>query len=113
MKATRSLKDFEFVDYVGFMKIHVFRFSARKGTLAYGMQDKVPGDIKKQRSEILSGISDEGFRRFIKNSMNESHGVIIERESEIYPGFWEGHTANYIKVLFKCYKCSPGNEYLM
>jgi threonylcarbamoyladenosine tRNA methylthiotransferase MtaB len=101
----------EFVRKIGFMKIHVFRFSARKGTLAYGMSGKIEGDVKKQRSDILSKVSDNGFHDFVKNAMDRTHSVIAEKKSESYPGYWEGHTKNYIKTLFECPDCIPGREY--
>ncbi|MBN1623517.1 MAG: tRNA (N(6)-L-threonylcarbamoyladenosine(37)-C(2))-methylthiotransferase MtaB [Clostridia bacterium] len=101
----------DFVRKIGFMKIHVFRFSARKGTLAYAMPGKITGEVKKQRSDIMSKVSDDGFHTFVKTMMDRPHSVIAEKLSESNPGYWEGHTENYIKTLFKCPDCSPGKEY--
>lgn len=100
---------YDFVSEAGFMKIHVFRFSARKGTLAYGMPDKVPGDIKKHRSEILSTLSEKGFAEYIKSVSSQSHEVIAERESPEVKGYWEGHTDKYVRTLFRCSDCIPGS----
>ena len=103
----------QFAEAIGFMKIHVFRFSARKGTLAYGMKNKVPGDIKKQRSEVLTKISDKGFKDFVKTIYDKEHEVIAEKISDKHPEYWEGHTKNYVKVLFKSPGCTAGEAYFV
>ncbi len=103
----------EFVQSIGFMKIHVFRFSARKGTLAYAMKGKISGDVKKYRSDVLTEISDKGFMEFVETMKYKSREVIAEKASDSFPGYWEGHTENYIKVVFKCSDCNPGGKYLV
>ncbi|HPQ47842.1 MAG TPA: tRNA (N(6)-L-threonylcarbamoyladenosine(37)-C(2))-methylthiotransferase MtaB [Clostridia bacterium] len=104
-------KTASFVESIGFMKIHVFKFSARKGTLAYGMDGKVSGDVKKHRSEIIAGLSAAGFMNFAKKEIGKHHMVIAEQVSDVLPGYWEGHTGNYMKTLFKCEECEAGGIY--
>ena len=99
---------YEFAESIGFMKIHVFPFSARKGTLAYGMPDKVPGEIKKERSAKLIELSNRGFEKFTESMIGKSYEILMERESAAESGYWEGHTPNYIKALVECSGCVPG-----
>lgn len=42
-----------FVKEIGFSKIHVFKYSKRKGTPAYDFKEQVDGNVKKFRSNEL------------------------------------------------------------
>ena len=43
----------EFVKSIGFLKVHVFPYSIRKGTRAADFTDHIDGEIKKKRAKIL------------------------------------------------------------
>ncbi len=75
---------------------HVFSYSARPGTAAIRMEDRVPAKTIKAHSKNLSELSRlkraEFYRRFIDRPMS----VLFEStESE---GWWSGLTDNFIRV---------------
>jgi threonylcarbamoyladenosine tRNA methylthiotransferase MtaB len=102
----------EFVEMMGFAKVHVFKFSPRKGTLAYGMKDKVPGDIKKDRSARMIEVAAKVRGKILSEMVGKPAEVLIEQEHPEKEGMWEGHTKGYVKVVFKCFSCKP-NETIM
>lgn len=96
-----------FVSDIGFMKVHVFKFSPRKGTLAYGMKDRIPGDVQKARSELMIEKAEASRREYLGNYLGKTVEVLSEQEHPGMPGYWEGYTDDYIKVVFECDGCEP------
>lgn len=96
-----------FVNSMGFVKVHVFKFSPRKGTLAYGMKGKVPGDVKKLRSEKMIAEADSRRMEILKGLIGKTQEVLLEQVRPGTFGIWEGHTKGYIKVAVKCDSCRP------
>ncbi|MCD6321762.1 MAG: tRNA (N(6)-L-threonylcarbamoyladenosine(37)-C(2))-methylthiotransferase MtaB [Clostridiales bacterium] len=94
-----------FVEKIGFLKVHVFKFSPRKGTLAYGMKDKIPGDIKKIRSEKMITATDVARKNVLNSIVGTMCKVLVEKKHNKESDMWEGHTSGYIKVIFKCHDC--------
>lgn len=90
----------EFAKKANFLMIHVFPYSARKGTPAAKMSDQVPQEIKKQRSaELISlekGIRTAEFDRILEK--NESHTVLFESFEN---GFAYGHTPDFLEIKVK------------
>lgn len=76
--------------------IHVFSFSEREGTKAAEMQNKVPQNIIKLRSEKLHKLSDFLHQKFYNKFINSEHKVLFEAAKHY--GFMFGFTENYIKV---------------
>lgn len=87
-----------FVKAVGFYQIHVFKYSKRKGTKAAGFPQQIEEAQKTKRSHQLSELSRELEVRFLKNNSGEKARVLFE--ATIKGDFQEGHTENYIPVLF-------------
>lgn len=98
-----SEKDFEescdFARKVGFLKIHVFPFSPKKGTPAAERKDQLLNSVKSERSRHLIEISDDLGLEFIKAFEGKTEDVLFERLAN--DGFWEGYTTNYIRVKVK------------
>ena len=63
---------------VAFAKMHVFVFSARKGTAAAKMQPKVPPEVKKARSQILRDLDQTLQSQFRSQFLGETAQVLIE-----------------------------------
>ncbi len=63
---------------VAFAKMHVFVFSARKGTAAARMQPKVPPEVKKARSQILRDLDLALQSQFRAQFLGETAQVLIE-----------------------------------
>jgi threonylcarbamoyladenosine tRNA methylthiotransferase MtaB len=80
-------------------KLHVFPFSARRGTRAETLPDPVDAATKAERSRILREMSDRRLEGFLASQVGTVHAVILEKPSEKFPGLWQGHTANYLATL--------------
>lgn len=70
----------EMVKEVGFSKVHVFKYSKRKGTPAAEMDNQVPGEVKNIRSRILieaAEVEAEGFLR--RNAGTVREALVLEQ----------------------------------
>ncbi len=85
-------------------KLHVFPFSARRGTRAETLEGKVPANVIAERSRLLRIKSEQRLHAFLESQVGTLHEVLLERPSEKFPGLWQGHTSNYMATLSK-----PGN----
>ncbi len=92
--------DFEetlsFCDEIGFLRVHVFRFSPRPGTLAYAMPHRVSGSIVAERSEILRTKAAQLAENAIRTRLGRIRDVLVEQFDE--RGRAEGYTPEYIFV---------------
>ena len=78
-----------------FGKVHVFRYSPRKGTVGASLPDAVPGEIKNERSDRLEEVSSAVAADFIQKNCGTLSTVLTE---EMRDGYMSGYTDNYIKV---------------
>lgn len=85
---------YDFLKEIAFSKMHVFKYSPRKGTKAAGFKNQVDGITKNKRSDILIALSDKNEEKFAKQYIGKEINVLFENEIE-------GHTTNYIKVESK------------
>ncbi|WP_039767692.1 tRNA (N(6)-L-threonylcarbamoyladenosine(37)-C(2))-methylthiotransferase MtaB [Caldicellulosiruptor sp. F32] len=88
----------EFVKEIGFSRIHVFRFSPKKGTNAYNMPNQVSSAEKEKRSEILKSVARKLSFGFHKKFEGKIVDVLIEENSSL-EGYFEGYSGNYIRTL--------------
>jgi len=79
---------------VAFAKMHVFVFSARKGTAAAKMQPKVPSEVKKARSRILRDLDLTLQSQFRAQFLGETAQVLIESTN----GHAGGRAERYFEV---------------
>ena len=98
-----SDEDFEetynFLRKINFYKMHVFKYSARKGTVAATMKNQIQASIKELRSKKLLQLSAENEMNFLKSYIGKEIDVLFEeREGK----FLKGHTGNYIMVKCEC-----------
>jgi threonylcarbamoyladenosine tRNA methylthiotransferase MtaB len=80
-------------------KLHVFPFSARKGTRAETLPNPVSQSEKNSRSLQLRKLSDERYASFMSSQIGKTKEVIWERPLPNSVGIWTGHTENYLPVL--------------
>jgi len=96
-------EDFEeslkLVEEVGFLKVHVFPYSVRPGTIAAKLNNQIDGHTKTKRvqkaidiSKKISKIVIEGFKGLEMDVLYESYEN----------GFYKGYTPNYILVKSEC-----------
>lgn len=60
-------------------RVHVFRFSPRPGTRAWGREDTVPAESVERRSAVLRALSEEWRREYIEGRAGERRGLLVER----------------------------------
>ncbi|MDY0357195.1 MAG: tRNA (N(6)-L-threonylcarbamoyladenosine(37)-C(2))-methylthiotransferase MtaB [Sedimentisphaerales bacterium] len=68
----------ELAEWAGFAKMHVFAFSRRNGTAAARMPEKVPSEVKKERSQALRDLDHTLQSQFRRRFLGETAQVLIE-----------------------------------
>ncbi len=81
-----------------FLKIHIFPFSARRGTRAAEFPGQVPPEIRKQRCNRLAVLERELAMRYYRTLIGSELQVLVERESELQTGFVRGIDRRYVPV---------------
>lgn len=69
-------------DEVGFSKIHIFPFSARRTTPAATMPDQVPPQVKAERSRELARLEAEWRDRYFHRLVGTPLEVLVESRSQ-------------------------------
>jgi len=92
---------YEFLKKIEFMRMHAFKFSPRKGTPAYSFKNQVTAKEKEKRSKMVIALSMENTIKFNKRFIGRVAPVLFEQEVPSMPGYYEGLTPNYIRVLCK------------
>ena len=90
---------YEYLKKINFYKMHVFKYSPRKGTKAAEMSGQIPGDVKEERSKALLALSDNNEIAYLDSYIGKEVEVLFEECEE--EGIYKGHTANYIMVKVK------------
>ena len=83
----------------GFGKVHIFRYSVRKGTAGEKLPDAVPSDVKADRSAILSRTAEEVALQFYEKNFGHLCRILIEEQLNINGReYYTGYTGNYIRA---------------
>ncbi|MEJ5286052.1 MAG: tRNA t(6)A37-methylthiotransferase [Candidatus Kapaibacterium sp.] len=90
---------YNFIEGLPLSYLHVFTYSDRNGTIANEIKDKVPHEVKKDRTRILRKLSDLKRREFYESQIGNIFQVIPE-EYNPETGRWKGWTENYIRCEF-------------
>lgn len=95
--------DFEttckFAESCGFSKMHIFPFSARKGTPAEKFAGAVTEAVKKERADILGRIDETMHKAFLQAMVGQTAKVLFEQPAG--EDYFEGLTGNYQRVFVK------------
>lgn len=95
--------DFEttckFAESCGFSKMHIFPFSARKGTPAEKFAGAVTETVKKERADILGRIDETMHKTFLQAMVGQNAEVLFEQPAG--EDYFEGLTGNYQRVFVK------------
>lgn len=106
--------DFEttckFAESCGFSKMHIFPFSARKGTPAEKFAGAVAEAVKKERADILGKIDETMHKTFLQAMVGQTAEVLFEQPAG--EDYFEGLTGNYQRVFVKSGGCNLGGEIL-
>lgn len=95
------METYSFAKEIGFSRIHVFKYSPRKGTPASKYKEQIDGNIKSSRSELLINLGEELSSSFNKTFINKDLSVLFEETSKNDDKTYEGYTTNYIRVIAK------------
>lgn len=106
--------DFEttckFAESCGFSKMHIFPFSARKGTPAEKFAGAVTEAVKKERADILGKIDETMHKAFLQAMVGQTAEVLFEQPAG--EDYFEGLTGNYQRVFVKSGGRNLGGEIL-
>lgn len=106
--------DFEttckFAESCGFSKMHIFPFSARKGTPAEKFAGVVTEAVKKERADILGRIDETMHKTFMQAMVGQTAEVLFEQPAG--EDYFEGLTGNYQRVFVKSGGRNLGGEIL-
>lgn len=106
--------DFEttckFAESCGFSKMHIFPFSARKGTPAEKFAGAVTEAVKKERADILGKIDETMHKAFLQAMVGQNAEILFEQPAG--EDYFEGLTGNYQRVFVKSGGRNLGGEIL-
>ena len=96
---TEFNQTYKFLEEIKFSKMHVFKYSPRKGTVAAKMKEQINPKIKEERSNKLIELSDKNEIEFLDKYIGKELEILFESKNQ--DGYTEGHTTNYISVKTK------------
>jgi threonylcarbamoyladenosine tRNA methylthiotransferase MtaB len=83
---------------VGFVKVHVFPFSARAGTKAAAFADALPPTLIRERVARLSELERELAEQYYRTLEDEQLEVLVEQGVPERPGYVRGTDRRYVPV---------------
>lgn len=103
--AGESEQEFEdslaFAKEIGFAKAHIFAYSRREGTVAYGLPNQVSNAQKSERSRRMIDATKSTEEAFLDARIGSVEEVLFETGTE-------GYTKNYCRVKLQSGKASTG-----
>lgn len=86
---------YSFLKELKLSKMHVFKYSPRRGTRAANIPDHVPPEVKEARSRLIIELDMRNEREFIDRFIGLEMDVLFEEgNGEVF----KGYTRNYIRV---------------
>ena len=95
---------------VGFSKIHIFPFSARRGTPAAEMSGQLPKKIKRQRQQALSQLEVQLRDRYFHSLLGSRLQVLVESSHPDRVNVQVGTSCRYAPVEIKTPSPLPVGE---
>ncbi|MGI6588802.1 MAG: tRNA (N(6)-L-threonylcarbamoyladenosine(37)-C(2))-methylthiotransferase MtaB [Peptococcia bacterium] len=87
-----------FVEKIAFSRLHVFKYSPRKGTPAAKFQAQVPFSVKEARSRQMLRLGEKLEKQYAEKFLGRIVDVLVEEK--VADCLWEGSSTNYLKVRF-------------
>lgn len=92
----------DYLERLRLYEMHIFKFSARRGTRAEKMDGQVPEPVKAARSSRLLQMSQRHKEEYAGQFLGETVQVLAEEEVSIKGNrYWVGHTGNYLRTAFQ------------
>lgn len=89
-------KSMEFVERIGFAKVHIFPYSRRPGTAADRAPNQLSNDVKKKRAALMAEAAGRARKKFLGSQVGRTEMVLIETRNK--NGKYEGYTPNYTLI---------------
>ena len=89
---------YDFLKSIKFYKMHIFKYSQRKGMVAAKMKNQVSPEKKEERSKRLLKLSSDNEKDYLNEYVGKDVKVLFEEQDG---EFVKGHTDNYIVVEAK------------
>ena len=86
----------EFIRKIGFAKVHVFRYSRRKGTRADKMSGQIPESVKTLRWQEMTAAAEETREKYLSSLVGKTVPVLFERENSTE--FHRGYAPDYTQI---------------
>lgn len=91
---------YRFVQEIAFARLHVFKYSPRRGTPAAEFSSQIPPPVKEERSKRLLVLGRKLAYFFALRQLGCRVQVLVEGPSGQHAGFYEGLTDDYLRVFF-------------
>ncbi|MCK9266828.1 MiaB/RimO family radical SAM methylthiotransferase [bacterium] len=87
----------ETIEKIGFLKVHIFRYSKRRETLAYRLENHISESVKREREKALCELSEKISNRTKERFIGSFLDVLVEKKKgeNVF-----GYSSNYIPVFF-------------
>lgn len=96
------LETMEFAKRIGFSKIHVFKYSRRKGTVADKMSGQVDERIKSERSDRLMALEASLGEAYRERFLGKEEMVLFEESAMVDGKLCQvGYNERYVRVAAK------------
>lgn len=90
----------DFVREMAFSRLHVFKYSPRKGTPAAKFSGQISPKEKEERSKALIELGAELAENYARGFLGQAMEVLVEEKDSAPGDNYEGYTGNYLRVEF-------------
>ncbi len=90
------LETYRFINELEVSYLHVFTYSERPNTPAVTMPGRVPMEVRRQRNDMLTILSEKKRRHFYEQHLGQVREVLFEHSKQ--PDRMTGFTDNYIRI---------------
>ena len=91
-----------YLEKIKLYEIHVFKYSVREGTRAQKMEGHLPEHVKAARVLRLMDLTAAQKKQYEEKMVGGVFEVLLEEEKNVGDQtYFQGYTANYVKVLVK------------
>lgn len=85
----------DFIDTFGFDRLNIFAFSSEEGTLADGMEDRIPTKVMNSRIKTLDSILQRSQKQILNQMIGKEMDIILEGRSEISEYFYRARALSW------------------
>ena len=85
----------DFIERIGFSRVHIFPYSKRPGTKAATMENQLSREEKKARVKRMEEVAKKSTEKFLQNQIGKTLEILFEtKKNDIY----NGYSKNYCMV---------------